>query len=63
MLVLSRRLHESIIIRVGEIDIRVSVGNIGRYQIRLAIEAPRQVPIFRAELLDHPPQEKAHDPR
>lgn len=63
MLVLSRRRNESVIIQVGEIKIRVIIADIGRHQIRLGIEAPRQVPIFRAELIDYPLQEKAHDPR
>lgn len=48
MLVLSRRLGEKIIING---DIVVTVVDIDRGKIRLGIEAPRDVPIFRKELL------------
>jgi carbon storage regulator len=68
MLVLSRKLGESIVI--GK-DIKVTVLYVDRYKIRLGIEAPRQVAIYREELLpeakeseraadqqDHPTQER-----
>ena len=48
MLVLSRKLGEKIII--GE-NITITVVDIDRGKIRLGIEAPRDVPIFRQELL------------
>ncbi len=48
MLVLSRKLGEKIII--GE-NITITVVDIDRGKIRLGIEAPREVPIFRQELL------------
>lgn len=48
MLVLSRKLGEKIII--GE-NICITVVDIDRGKIRLGIEAPRDVPIFRQELL------------
>jgi carbon storage regulator len=48
MLVLSRKLGEKI--QIGE-DICVTVVDIDRGKIRLGIEAPREVPIFRQELL------------
>jgi carbon storage regulator len=47
MLVLSRRQGEAIVIDGG---IRVSVAKISRRQVRLAIEAPRQVQVDREEL-------------
>ena len=47
MLVLSRRQGEAIVIDGG---IRVSVAAISRRQVRLAIEAPRQVQVDREEL-------------
>jgi carbon storage regulator CsrA len=55
MLVLSRRLKESVVI--GS-NIRVTVADLqfgrepGGGKVRLAFEAPRDVPIFRLELLD-----------
>lgn len=49
MLVLSRKLDESIII--GE-NIRLTVVKIDGGQIRLGIEAPPEVAIYRQELLD-----------
>lgn len=47
-LVLSRKLHESIVI---DGDIKVTVVEIDRGKIRLAIDAPKDVPIYRSELL------------
>ena len=48
MLVLSRKLGEKIFI--GE-NICITVVDIDRGKIRIGIEAPRDVPIFRQELL------------
>ena len=48
MLVLSRKLGEKICI--GE-NIFITVVDIDRGKIRLGIEAPRDVPIYRQELL------------
>ena len=52
MLVLSRKLGEKI--QIGE-DICITVVDIDRGKIRLGIEAPRDVPIFRQELIAAPP--------
>lgn len=49
MLVLSRKLLESIVI--GD-QIRLTVVKVERNGIRLGIEAPRDVSIVRSELLD-----------
>src|SRR6516162_8253074 len=51
MLVLSRKLGEKIFI--GE-NICITVVDIDRGKIRLGIEAPRDVPIFRQELVAQP---------
>jgi carbon storage regulator len=48
MLVLSRKLGEKIVIND---NICITVVDIDRGKIRLGIEAPRAVPIFRKELL------------
>jgi carbon storage regulator len=48
MLVLSRKLGEKIYISD---NICITVVDIDRGKIRLGIEAPREVPIFRQELL------------
>lgn len=48
MLVLSRKLGEKIFI--GE-NVCITVVDIDRGKIRLGIEAPRDVPIYRQELL------------
>ena len=48
MLVLSRKLGEKIFI--GE-NICITIVDIDRGKIRLGIEAPRDVPIYRQELL------------
>jgi carbon storage regulator len=49
MLVLSRKMNESIVI--GN-NIRITVVGIRGNQIRLGIEAPDSVKIFREEILD-----------
>ena len=54
MLVLSRKLGEKIFI--GE-NICITVVDIDRGKIRLGIEAPRDVPIYREELLPLKPAE------
>ena len=56
MLVLSRKLGEKIFI--GE-NICITVVDIDRGKIRLGIEAPRNVPIFRQELLPLDPNAPA----
>jgi len=50
MLVLSRKLGEKIFIND---NICITVVDIDRGKIRLGIEAPRDVPIFRKELLSN----------
>jgi carbon storage regulator len=52
MLVLSRKLGEKIYINE---NICITVVDIDRGKIRLGIEAPRDVPIFRQELLQGQP--------
>jgi carbon storage regulator len=49
MLVLSRKLNESIVI--GD-KVTVTVLKVDRNCVRIGIEAPGDVPIFRQELLD-----------
>jgi len=52
MLVLSRKLGEKICI--GD-NIYLTVVDIDRGKVRLGIEAPRSVPVYRQELLDTVP--------
>jgi len=47
MLVLSRKLNESIVI---DGDIRVTVVSVHGNQVRLGVQAPQSVPVFREEL-------------
>jgi carbon storage regulator len=56
MLVLSRKLGEKIYIND---NICITVVDIDRGKIRLGIEAPRDVPIFRQELLADAPARQA----
>ena len=56
MLVLSRKLGEKIYISN---NISITIVDIDRGKIRLGIEAPRDVPIFRQELLT---EKKVKDP-
>jgi carbon storage regulator len=50
VLVLTRRLHESIVIPGSDVTIRVVAVKGGN--VRISIEAPPDVPIRRGELLD-----------
>src|SRR5437764_621680 len=59
MLVLSRKLGEKIFI--GD-NICITVVDIDRGKIRLGIEAPRDVPIYRQELLPLDQQQRRGDP-
>lgn len=59
MLVLSRKLGEKIYI--GD-NICITVVDIDRGKIRLGIEAPRDVPIYRQELLPLAQQQAAANP-
>jgi len=59
MLVLSRKLGEEIVI--GE-DIAIRVVDIDRGKIRLGIVAPREVPIWRRELLPESQVEETSEP-
>ena len=49
MLILTRRTGEAIVING---DIRVSILSIEGERVKLGIEAPREVPVLRQELLD-----------
>jgi carbon storage regulator len=57
MLIVTRKQHEQIII--GE-NVRIKVMMIRGNQVRLALEAPRQVPIYRAELHRPRPSPRAN---
>jgi len=59
MLVLSRKLGEKIYIND---NICITVVDIDRGKIRLGIEAPREVPIFRKELLESPAKPQVDTP-
>ena len=55
MLILSRNIGQKIII--GD-DIEVQVLSMGRGQIRLGINAPTEVPVYREEIYQRIQQEK-----
>lgn len=59
MLVLSRKLGERIVI--GD-NIVVTVVEIDRGKIRLGIDAPKEVAIYRGELVRGRPEPRAPDP-
>lgn len=49
MLVLTRKVNESILIGNG---VRVTVARINGKQVRIGVEAPKNIPIYREELLE-----------
>jgi carbon storage regulator len=51
MLVLSRKINESIVIKSDSGDIRIVVIEIDKGKIRLGIDAPKGYPIVREELV------------
>ncbi len=55
MLVLSRRLHESI--QIGG-EITIVVVSISRDKIRLGIEAPKHLPIVRDDAVNQEPTQR-----
>jgi carbon storage regulator len=58
MLVLSRKLNEKIVING---DIVVTVVKIDRNHVRLGIEAPGHVPVFREEIAPGVARSRAED--
>ncbi|OGZ68561.1 MAG: transcriptional regulator [Candidatus Staskawiczbacteria bacterium RIFCSPHIGHO2_02_FULL_42_22] len=58
MLVLSRKLGEKIII--GE-NITITIVDLDLKKVRIGIEAPRDVPVFRSELLPQESRPKKED--
>jgi len=57
MLVLSRKLYEKIVING---DIIITIVGLGNNQVRLGIEAPDSVGIFRQELVDRAGTREKH---
>jgi len=58
MLVLSRKINEKIVIGEG---IVVTVVKIDRNQVRIGIEAPGNVPIYREEILPIKAKSERHE--
>lgn len=51
MLVLSRRVGESLILDDGFMQVRVVVTKIDKTQVKIGIEAPREVNVARSEVI------------
>jgi carbon storage regulator len=49
MLVLTRRIHESILI--GD-DIKITILSRDLYQVRIGIESPQHIPVHRQEIYE-----------
>jgi carbon storage regulator len=55
MLVIARKIGQTI--RIGD-DIEITVSAIRGDQVRLAIQAPREIPILRTEIIGIPPNSR-----
>ena len=49
MLILTRKVGESVVI--GD-DIRVTVVNLSGYRVRLGVDAPKEISVYREEIYD-----------
>ena len=58
MLILSRKVDESIVIGSGENAIRVTVLKIHAGSVRVGVKAPPSVSVVRTELLDNAPPDR-----
>lgn len=56
MLILSRRVNETLV--VGD-DVKISILRVDGQQVRIGIEAPKDVPVHRLEIWEKIQQEKA----
>jgi len=50
MLVLSRRCGQKIVMSVGDVEVRFCIAQITGQRVKIAIDAPAQVAIVRAEV-------------
>ena len=57
MLILTRRISESVII--GDNNVKITVLGVKGNQVRLGIDAPRDVSVHREEIYDRIQQEKS----
>lgn len=51
MLVLSRKAHERILIRIADMDVWVSVEKVAGDKVRLGVDAPPDIEILREEIV------------
>lgn len=57
MLVLSRKIGQEVVLRVGEHTIRVVVSKVIGDKVRIGFDAPKSVHILRSELDERPAAE------
>jgi carbon storage regulator CsrA len=58
MLQLSRYPGETIVIGSGPNEVRVTITEVSGRRVRLAVEAPPETVVMRAELLERPPEKE-----
>ena len=52
MLVLSRKLNESVVIGSGAAAVKVVIVEVRGHVVRLGIDGPREIPVHRSEILE-----------
>jgi carbon storage regulator len=61
VLVLTRKEGETIVLSVGAMQIVVTIADVKGFKVRVGIEAPDEVKIWRGELLRHGEPVPTHD--
>jgi carbon storage regulator len=59
MLVLTRRMHEELVITIGDQKVVVRVVGVARDRVRLGVTAPREVAVHRSEVAERIAREEA----
>lgn len=60
MLILTRRIGETLIVGEGKDRVTITVLGVNGHQVKIGIDAPRSVPVHREEIYDRIQAERTH---